>query len=99
MTPRQELIRHAGIRLRVWRNRKAVFISSTAAICYPRAHHAIEAIVDECLSCKSGTLGTAMIDYYRHATEVAITRLIYAVDSYAGACAGRYKPAEFMADQ
>jgi hypothetical protein len=79
MTPRQELIKQAAARLRVWRNNQVAFILPGGNISYPAAHHALEAITDECMTCRPGTLGAAMLAYYRGASQRALARLEIAV--------------------
>lgn len=79
MTPRQELIKQSAIRLRLWWGEKVAFILPGGDLKLPSAHHAIEAITDECRTCKPGTLGAAMLAYYRGVNERGLVRLIYAV--------------------
>lgn len=66
-TPRQELIDDAASRARNGRG----------------AHMALEAVVCECKQHDAGTLGAAIVAYYRNVSENGLERLIHAVERQA----------------
>ena len=67
-TPRQELIADAASRARNGCS----------------AHMALEAVISECRQYPAGTLGAAMLAYYRNVSENGLERLIKAVESGHG---------------
>ena len=83
VTPRQELIKMSTARLRRWRHTKPSKIDRRGRRVALTAHDAVEAIIDESRGCEFGTMGSAMLSYYRRATDVAIDRLVSAVDRNA----------------
>jgi hypothetical protein len=64
MTPRQEIIKMAAHKMRMFDI---------------DAGTAVEIVVDECRACEPRTLGAAMLKYYRDISEEAIYRLDNAV--------------------
>ena len=82
-TPRQELIKMSTARLRWWGHTKSWRLDRYGSRVALTAHDAVEAIIDECRGKPFGTMGSAMLSYYRRATDVAIDRLVSVVERNA----------------
>jgi len=80
-TPRQELIKMAATRLKVWRRAGRTRTNNQGQELLMTAHDALESIVDDV---QPGTLGAAMRQYYISTTERALERLIFAVKRESG---------------
>jgi hypothetical protein len=79
-TPRKELIERAAVRLRRWRDEKVLFDAGKMKYRTPQPEDAVIAIIDECKGCPKGTLDAKMLEYYKNASDIAITRLLHAID-------------------